>query len=172
VAEDVTIRLPESEPTGPIKDQMYRYRGEIVSIGAAVDWIMHRLDDEFVHSAQPTTARRWDAIKAHLRERGLTNGLQPQLRAVAEYFKARELGAHAAMVIAQVGDSAQVLRLYYDGPTQKIEAVTIEDLKREAGVARAGYEAAQTIGQALDDDLPEVLVGMNPLAKAMLIGRA
>jgi integrase len=39
----VTIDLPEPDPTSPIKDQMYRYRGETASVGDAMDWIIRRL---------------------------------------------------------------------------------------------------------------------------------
>jgi hypothetical protein len=71
----------------------------------------------------------------------------------------------------QIGESTQIFRMHYDGSTPKVKIITIEDLKGEAAKARAGYEAAQAVGRALDDDQPTVLGELNPLAKAMLIGR-
>jgi hypothetical protein len=171
VADGVTIRLPEPEPTGPIKDQMYRYRGETASVGGTMDWIIRRLAEQFAGSTQPTTDRRWRDLKGRLRERGLTDRLQRQLHAVAEYFEARDLAVHAATLVVQIGESTQIFRMHYDGSTPKVKIITIEDLKGEAAKARAGYEAAQAVGRALDDDQPTVLGELNPLAKAMLIGR-
>jgi hypothetical protein len=171
VAGDMTIHLPSPEPTGPLKDQMYRYRGETVSIGATMDWVIRRLAAEFAASSQPTTARRWEDIKRYLRELGITQTLQRELQAVAEYFKAREMAAHAATVIVQVGEASQIFRLYYDGPTQKVDSITTEDLKDESALARTGYAAAQAVGRALDDEQPQVLAGLNSIVKALLIGR-
>jgi hypothetical protein len=172
VADDVTIHLPEPEPTGPIKDQMYRYRGETVSVGGGAEWIIYRLADHFAGPTQGNTdaGRRWEDIKEYLRARNLTASLQPQIRAVTEYFNARNLAAHARTVVAQVGESTQIFRLR-GRSTQNVEIITIEDLKGEAAKARAGYEAARAVGRALDDDQPTVLAGLNSFAKAMLIGR-
>ena len=172
MANDARVSLPGPVSTGPIKDQMYRLRGEIVSIGGTVDWIVHRLADVYAGSSQPSTKRRWDELKGHLKERGLTGSLQDELQAVALYFRARELAAHAATIIAQVGESTQVFRLYYDRSSHEVELITLDDLKEESLQARRGYEALQAIGRALDDDEPGVLLGMGSLPKAMLIGRA
>jgi hypothetical protein len=171
MADGVTIHLPEPEPTGPVKDQMYRYRGETASVGGTMDWIIRRPAEQFAGSTQPTTERRWRDLKAHLRERDLTDRLQQQLHAVAEYLQVRDLAVYAATIVAQVAESTQVFRLYYDGSTSKFERVTIEDLKREAAKARAGYDPAQAVGRALDDDRPAILAGLSPFARAMLIGR-
>ena len=143
-----------------------------MSIGGTVDWIVHRVADLYAGSTQPTTKRRWDELKEHLQERGLTGSLQAELQAVALYFEARELAAHAATIIAQVGESTQVLRLYYDNSSHEVELITLDNLKEESLQARRGYEALQAIGRALDDDQPLVLSGMGPIPKAMLIGRA
>ena len=65
---------------------MYRYRAETASVGGTMDWIIRRLAEQFAGSTQPTTERRWRDLKAHLCERDLTDQLQQQLHAVAEYL--------------------------------------------------------------------------------------
>jgi hypothetical protein len=165
-----TIDLPEPEPTGPIKDQMYKCRGETVSIGAALEWIIHRLADEYVGPADRDrpTARRWDDLKRYLVARELTGRLQPQLQAVAEYFTARNAAAHAPTVVVQVGESTQILRLYYGGLTTRVDPIAIEDLRSEAAQARAGYKAAQAVGRAVDGDRPAVRAGLGHVARTIL----
>ena len=71
----------------------------------------------------------------------------------------RNVAAHAGTVVSHVGDATQIWGVYYDGQAHKVETITMEDLKREARIARDGYEAAQTIGRALDDDRPGVSDG-------------
>lgn len=174
MTQDATVRLPAAEPTGATKQVIYEYRGEIVSVGSMMDWIINRLSIAFEVAGdepQPSTARRWTELKKYLKSRGLTHKLQPELAAVAEYFKVRELAAHAATVVATVSESTQIFRLFYDGPTHRIDVASIEELRSEVATARAGHEAVQAIGRVMDDDRPEVLAGTSPLPKMMLIGR-
>ena len=168
---DAVINMPEPPPTGPVWEQVYRYRGESVSIGGAMDLIIRVLAEEYAGSDDPRldTSRRWDEVKRCLRERGLTNGLQPELEAIAEYFKVRRLAAHGAIFVAQVGTDSSIFRVWYDGPTFQSDQVRIEDLKREAAMARKGYEVCRAVGRALDDDQPAVLAGMNQIRRFMLM---
>jgi hypothetical protein len=167
---NATIRIPEPEPTGPIKDQMYRYRGEAVSIGGAMDWIIWHLATRFAGSKQPTTSRRWNELKADLKVRNLTNKLQQELSAVATAFDARVKATHAITLPVQIGESTQILRLYFDRDTPQGDQVTIEDFRQEATDARKGYQAVQAVARALDQDQPSILAGASGLARAMLIG--
>lgn len=169
---DATVHMPPPEPSDPIKQAVYQCRGEAVSIGGTLDYIVRRLTDEFVGTGDPraSTARSWKALKVYINDRGLTDALQPQLAAVAHYFRTRQLAVHGATMIAHVSESTQIFRMYFDGPDHKMEIVTLEDLWREVAVIRAGYEALQAVGRALDNDRPEVLRDWNELPKAMVLG--
>ncbi|HUF99175.1 MAG TPA: hypothetical protein VMM60_13680 [Ilumatobacter sp.] len=43
--------------------------------------------------------RCWDQLKSELRDRGLTDSLQPELAAVADMFKARHRAAHLGALL-------------------------------------------------------------------------
>jgi hypothetical protein len=152
---------------------IYRYGGEGVSIGGAVEYIVRRLADEFVDAgdARLPPSRRWKQVKSYIKSRDLTDRLQSELAAVARYFQARQLAAHAATIIGQVGGSTQVFRMYYDGPDPEVHIITVENLEQEVTEIRAGYEAIQAIGRILDDERPEVLRDWGAIPRAFILGR-
>jgi hypothetical protein len=169
--DDATVQVSEPGPTDPMKEEIYRYRGETVSIGAAMDWVIRGLAVHFADSTNTATKRCWKHIKHRLGEEDLSGSVQPQMRAVAAFFEVRRLAVHAGLVLLRTSDSTQILRLYYDETTQRVDDVAVDVLKREAVTARQGYEAARAIGRELDDALPTVLAGLGTLPKVKLIGR-
>src|SRR5262245_23159445 len=72
-------------------------------------------------------------------------------------FNPRNLAAHAAMMIVNVGDTTQLLRLYREGEESKTDEVTIERLRADVRHVRSAYAAIQAIGDALHRAQPRVL---------------
>lgn len=171
MANDTNNDVPG--PVDEIKDTVYRYRGEGVSIGGTLEYIVRRLAYEFagVADAWLSSSKRWEKVKSYIKSRDLTDELQLELAAVAQYFKARQLAAHAATLIGQAGNSTQIFRMYYDGANHQMNIVTVEDLRQEVAEIRAGYEAIQAIGRRLDDDRPEVLRDWGEIPRAFVLGR-
>jgi len=171
MANDARIQLPPPGNSDPVKTEVYRIRGETVSIGGSVEWIIGTLAWEFAGSTRKGTKHQWENLKAYIMSQGLNASLQPELVAVAGYFSPRNLATHAAIVIAQTGETSQIFRLYHRSGQPRADLVTLDDLRADCAVVRAGYEAMQSIGRALDDDDPAVLSRTNRIAKAMLLSR-
>jgi hypothetical protein len=172
VAGGVTSNIAEPDPPGSTKDQIYRSRGEAVTIGGAAEWTIHQLSTHFAGSTldPKATEGRWEEIKAELSDRQLTDGLQRELAAVDEYLKIRNRAAHAITMVAHAGESTQIMRFYYEGSGLSGGEVTLDDLRREAQIARAGYNALRAVGRALHQDQPAVLAALGVVNRMLLLG--
>lgn len=165
------VRVPAPAPTGDLKAEVYRLRGETVSIGGMVEWIIATLAGRFTQSKKKNPKGQWNDLKRHIESTGLKEGTRAELGSVNDYFEPRNLAAHAGVIIIGVAEATQIFRFYRAKGDLRLDLVTLESLQEEVAIARAGYEAIRAIGRTLDDHQPEVLADMNDLAKAMLIDR-
>jgi len=170
MTDEVRIYFPGPEPSDGIKRQTYLLRGEAVAAGGTAEWIIRTLAAAFTTSTQSEVGRLWHDIKATLVERGLTAGLQKELDDVAAYFKARNLAAHASIVVAAVGSDHQILRLYQSKGKAQIDVVALADLESEVTTARDGYLAVQAVARALSEDNPAALSGLGTFPRFMVMG--
>lgn len=154
-----------------VKAEVYSLRGETVSIGGMVEWVIATLASRFARSKKKNSRAQWNDLKRHIKSKGLKEDLRDELGDVNGHFKPRNLAAHAGIVIAGVAETTQIFRLYRDKKDFQVELVTADELREETATARAGYDAIRAIGRALDDDDPAVLADMNDLAKGMLLDR-
>ena len=163
---EVTVS-PPGDPD-PIKTETYLLRGETVSIGGTLEWILQNLARRFSKSESTKPSRLWDDLKSYITASGLNPELQSEIRAVSEYFRPRALAAHASLAFAAIGSSIQIWRLFEnDGP--QLESVTLDQLRAERSLARDGYSAMQAIGRTLDAHAPEVLGDLNVFLRSMLL---
>jgi len=165
------VQVPVSAPTADVKVEIYRLRGETVSIGGMVEWIIATIAGRFAQSKKKNPKAQWNDLKRHITSIGLRKHLQAELGSVNDYFKPRNLAAHAGILITGVAGTTQIFRFYRDKADLRVDLVTLESMQEEVAIARAGYEAIRAIGRTLDDRQPEALADMNDLTKAMLLGR-
>jgi len=170
MTDEVRVYLPGPEPSDDIKKQTYLLRGEAVAAGGTAEWIIRALAAAFTTSRQSDVGRLWEDIKAALATRGLTAGLQAELRQVADYFSARNLAAHASIIIFTAGADHQVIRLSFSKGQSKAEVATISDLEADVAAAKNGYVALQAAARALDLDDSVPLSGLGSLQRLMLLG--
>ena len=171
MGKDARVEVPPPGESDQVKAEVYRIRGETVSIGGSVEWVIGTFARKFAASTQMETGRLWEDLKGYISQEGLNSRLQPELAAVAGFFTPRNLATHGAIIIAQVGQTSQIFRLYHDSGEPQAGIVTLEELRAESAAARAGYEAIHAIGRELDDNDPAVLVGTNVIMRAMLLDR-
>jgi hypothetical protein len=93
-----------------------------------------------------------------------------ELAAVDEYLKIRNRAAHAITMVAHAGESTQIMRFYYEGSGLSGGEVTLDDLRREAQIARAGHNALRAVGRALHQDQPAVLAALGVVNRMLLLG--
>lgn len=168
---DAHVQVPTPAIDVDVKAEVHRLRGETVSIGGMVEWIIATLASRFAQSKKKSPRAQWNDLKRHIKSTGLKEDLRPDLGSVNDYFQPRNLAAHAGIVMTGVGEATQIFRLYRAKRDLRVDLVTLESLQEEVATARAGYDAIRAIGRALDDDDPTVLADMNDLAKGMLLGR-
>ena len=167
----VELQGPDLVKRANVKSEVHRILGETISIGGHVEWIIATLARRFVGSSAIRTNRQWEDLKRHINEEGLKPGLQKEVEAVGKYFKARLLAAHAATITTQIGETTQIFRLYRHDDKPQAESTSVEKLREETATARAGYEAIQVIGRALDDADPAALADLGVIPKAILLNR-
>jgi len=167
----VELQGPDLVKQANVKSEVHCILGETISIGGHVEWIIATLAHRFVGSSAKRTNRQWEDLKRHINEEGLKPGLQKEVEAMGNYFKARLLAAHAATITTQIDETIQIFRLYHHNDAPQAESTTLDKLHKETAAARAGYEAIQTIGRALDDDDPAVLADLGVIPRAILLNR-
>ena len=168
---DAHVTLPPTPDSGQLKARIYQIRGETLAVGATVEWILGKLAQAFAGSGQDRARDRWDDLKTHIKAQDhLASELRAEMLDVGEYFRPRNLAAHAPMVIVGVGSSVQILRLRERGP-RAVEIVTEDQLQAECARARKGHAAIQAIGRGLDDREPAVLGRASPVLRGIVLGR-
>lgn len=168
---DATVRVPTLIGSGAdVKDQIYRLRGEAMSVAGHVEWIISGLTKEFVPSFTKREAkRRWnEALKPYLGAAALTQSLQPQLADMAAYFGPRNLTSHAAFIISNVGTENQIIRLWESLSGLEAQTVSFDDLKGEVDTIRKAWTAIRTIGGAMHHHDPKVL--KNEFSRMLMLG--
>jgi hypothetical protein len=170
-----------TSPNDQVRADLYALRGEIVSVGSRIEWIIDSLARGFANATHNDASRQWDDVKAEVVGRNLNAGLQPQLADIAQYFKPRALAAHSTTVITSVAEGTpdgttqwghqQILRLFRDATGPRAEQVTIDDLRGELSIVKEAHQAIRVVGRALDDDDPTVLANVSHLAKSLVLDR-
>lgn len=165
----------QADEIAAMRAAAYALRGESVSVGGAVDYAIRRMSDAIVIGPIPATepsARRWSRIKHYINSRGLTDGLQAELQAVATYFQARQLAAHGRIVILCAGETVQIFRTFIDGYELIVEAVTLDQLQNDVAMVRGGWDALQFLGRTIDCDEPMIFQHWGDIARWSVIGGA
>ena len=163
----VQVSTPQAEED--VKAEVYRLRGETVSIGGMVELLIATLANRFALSKKKKPKAQWKVLKNYIKSAGLEQDLQAEIGRVNDYFRPRDLAAHAGMIISDVAETTRILRLDRDKENLRVDLVTLESLQEEVTVAQAGFDAVRAIGRALHDHQPEVLADMDDLTRAMLL---
>ena len=165
---DVQVPAPAAEPD--LKTEIHRLRGETVSMGGMVEWIIAVLAGRFARSKKVRPRAQWNDLKRHIKSEGLKPELIAELQDVDGYFRPRNLAAHAGILITGTAETTQIFRLSQDKRDLHVDLITMESLHEEVATARAGYEAIRAVGRTLDEHQPDVLGDTDALTKAMLLG--
>lgn len=153
-----------------VKAEVYRLRGETVSIGGMVELLIAILANRFARSKKRKPRAQWKDLKGYIKSAGLTQDVREEVGRVNDCFQPRNLAAHAGVIIGGVAETTQIVRLDRDKRDLRVDLVTLESLQEEVAAARAGYDAIRAIGRALHEHQPEVLADMDDLTRAMLLG--
>lgn len=170
---DAEIAVPGPGDRMSVKSQVHLLRGEIVSIGSHVDWIIWHLSETFTPgcTTKDRTARRWAGLKRHLKVESLADHVQPQIDAVDAYFDARNVAAHSVVLVTSVSTSLQLFRIDLANGDEQLTLISLDDLLAERDRARSGHEALQQIAQVLDSNDSGALRGISWTKRAILLGR-
>ena len=129
---DANMQVPPPGDTEPVKAEVYCIRGETVSIGGAMEWIIAELARRFAHTTEKKPKRQWGDLKRYIKTEGLNPALQDELGDVTGYFRPRNLAAHAGVMIVGVAEATQIFRLYRDKGIPQVELVTLDELNRKS----------------------------------------
>ncbi len=167
----VELQGPDLLKRANVKSEVHRILGETISIGGHVEWIIATLARRFAGSTKSRAGFQWEDLKIHIVSKGLKPTLQNELEAVTKYFKARNRAAHAAIITTQIGETTQMFRLYYEGDEPQAKQASPESLQEGKATVKAGHDAIQTIGRALDDEDPAALADLGTIPRAILLNR-
>lgn len=167
---ETRIRVSAPETERDLKDEVYRLRGETVSIGGVVEVMIGTLAGRFARSGKRKPGAQWKALKGYLKSAGLKTDLQDEIDRVNGYFKPRNLAAHTGVMIGGLAGAPQILRLFWDKGDLRVDLLTLESLQEEVATAQAAHDGIRAIGRTLDGHQPQTLADMDDLSKTMLLG--
>jgi hypothetical protein len=168
--KEAQVPVPAASNDLDVEAEIYRLRGETVSVGGMVELLIATLARRFAGSKKKRSRAQWKDLKGYLKSTDLQKGLQDELAGVNRYFKPHNLAAHTAMILTGVADATQILRLDRAKRGFRVESVSLDELEEEVVIAQGASEAIRAIGRTLADHQPEVLADMDDLTKAVLLG--
>ena len=169
MGEDTGGAIGDPASTDPVKTALYLLRGEIVSVGGAVEWTIGHLSAAFAGPSQGGAKRQWGDVKRTVRSIGLLPRLEGQVQEVGHYFGLRNLAAPSMTNALQVAEATQIIRVANGG--QSVEMISLAELGAERDQVRRSHQALQEIGRALDDAEPGCLAHLNSILRMILMGR-
>ena len=151
---------PSQDERDDVKRQVHLLIGETIAYGARGEWLLRTFATVYADTTNSSVSRCWEAVKAEVRRLGLTDDLQREMADVSRMIEVRNAAAHRTPLYVGVGGRVQILRFSLDREGRPVvHSEEIEELEQAVADARAGHDAVQRIGIALDERRPGIVTG-------------